>query len=243
MPVQSGSLKRFGYPRQVWPTLFLLNVFTALKGTHFYIFICLLSTFFTEYYLLSGTSYEGTSNCFMSTYSTIKYFHFWYIICKCVYLLYVYLFHRHVSFLPFSQYTISRSGILYVGTSNCFVYLFHGHTSCLPFSRYTISLSGTLYVGLSNCFMSTYSWTCVLSTFYTVYNFTFSYIICRNRKLLNVYLFLGHSTCLHFSQCTILLSGTLYVGTSNCLMSTHFTGMLLVYIFHNILFYFLVQYM
>ena len=26
--------------RSVWPTLFLLNVFTALKGTHLYIFIC-----------------------------------------------------------------------------------------------------------------------------------------------------------------------------------------------------------
>ena len=26
--------------RSVWPTIFLLNVFTALKGTHFCIFIC-----------------------------------------------------------------------------------------------------------------------------------------------------------------------------------------------------------
>ena len=37
LPIHSGSLKRIGYPnRSVWPTLFLLNVFTALKGTHFY---------------------------------------------------------------------------------------------------------------------------------------------------------------------------------------------------------------
>ena len=38
LPVYSGSLKRIDYPKQiVWPTLFLLNVFTALKGTIFYI--------------------------------------------------------------------------------------------------------------------------------------------------------------------------------------------------------------
>ena len=58
--------------------------------------------------------------------------------------------------------------------------------------------------------------TCVLSTFFTVYYFMFWNIICRNMKLLNVYLFHGHASCLHFSQYTSLLSGTLYVGTSNC---------------------------
>ena len=31
--------------RSVWPTLFLLNVFTALKGTHLYIFICCTKKF------------------------------------------------------------------------------------------------------------------------------------------------------------------------------------------------------
>ena len=43
LPVHSGSLKRIDYRnirnRSVWHTLFLLNVFTALKGTHLYIFI------------------------------------------------------------------------------------------------------------------------------------------------------------------------------------------------------------
>ena len=35
-----GSLKRIDYPKQLsWPTLLLLNVSTALKGTHNYIFI------------------------------------------------------------------------------------------------------------------------------------------------------------------------------------------------------------
>ena len=36
---------RTDYSKQIclaWPILFLLNVFTALKGTHFYIFICTL---------------------------------------------------------------------------------------------------------------------------------------------------------------------------------------------------------
>ena len=32
-----GLYFTFGPLRSVWPTLFLLNVFTALKGTHFYI--------------------------------------------------------------------------------------------------------------------------------------------------------------------------------------------------------------
>ena len=32
-------MKGFIRNRSVWPTLFLLNVFTALKGTHLYIFI------------------------------------------------------------------------------------------------------------------------------------------------------------------------------------------------------------
>ena len=40
LPVHSGSLKRIDYPKTaVWPTLFLLNVSAALKGTHNYIFI------------------------------------------------------------------------------------------------------------------------------------------------------------------------------------------------------------
>ena len=56
--------------------------------------------------------------------------------------------------------------------------------------------------------------------------------------MLNVYLFHGHASCLHFSLYTILLSDTLYVGTPNCLMSTYFTDMLLVYIFHGKLFTF-----
>ena len=33
----------------VWPTLFLLNVFTALKGTHLYVFICGYSLETKEY--------------------------------------------------------------------------------------------------------------------------------------------------------------------------------------------------
>ena len=37
LPVHSGSLKRIDYPKQ--RTLFLLNVSTALKGTHNHIFI------------------------------------------------------------------------------------------------------------------------------------------------------------------------------------------------------------
>ena len=38
LPVHSGSLKRIDYPKQIClATLFLLNVFIALKGTHFYI--------------------------------------------------------------------------------------------------------------------------------------------------------------------------------------------------------------
>ena len=36
LPVFSGLLKRIDYRnRFVWPTLFLLNVSTALKGTHY----------------------------------------------------------------------------------------------------------------------------------------------------------------------------------------------------------------
>ena len=73
--------------------------------------------------------------------------------------------------------------------------------------------------------------TCSLSTFSS------QYII-----LLNVYLFHGHVPCLPLSRYTILLSGTLYVGKSNCFMSTYFMGMLLVHIFHSILFYFQVHY-
>ena len=77
---------------------------------------------------------------------------------------------------------------------------------------------------------------------FPVYFFTFQYIICRN-VLLNNYLFLGHVSCLPFSWYTILLSGTLYVGTSKCLLSTYCTDMHLVYLFHGILFYYLVHYM
>ena len=58
----------------------------------------------------------------------------------------------------------------------------------------------------------------------------------------NVYLFHGHVSCLPSSRYTVLRSGTLHVGTSNCFMSTYFTDMLLVYLFHSILFYFLVHY-
>ena len=36
LQVHSGPLKRIDYSK-LWPTLFLLNVFTALKGTQFYI--------------------------------------------------------------------------------------------------------------------------------------------------------------------------------------------------------------
>ena len=40
LPVHSGSLKRIDYPKQIClATLFLLKVFTALKGTHFYILL------------------------------------------------------------------------------------------------------------------------------------------------------------------------------------------------------------
>ena len=36
----SGSLKRADHPNgSVWLNLFVLNIFTALKGTHFYVFI------------------------------------------------------------------------------------------------------------------------------------------------------------------------------------------------------------
>ena len=38
LPAHSGSLKRIDYPKQICQTNpFLLNVFTALKGIHFYI--------------------------------------------------------------------------------------------------------------------------------------------------------------------------------------------------------------
>ena len=67
--------------------------------------------------------------------------------------------------------------------------------------------------------------------------------MCRNMKLLNVFLFHGDASCLHFSLYTILLSGTLNIGTPNCLMSTYFTGMRLVYIFHGIRSFVLIHYM
>ena len=57
------------------------------------------------------------------------------------------------------------------------------------------------------------------------------------------YLIHGDASCLHFSLYTILLSGTLYIETSNCLMSTYFTGILLVYISHGILSFVLIHYM
>ena len=41
--------------------------------------------------------------------------------------------------------------------------------------------------------------------------------------MLNVYLFHGYASHLPFAWYTILLSGILYVGTSNCFMSTCFT--------------------
>ena len=152
-----------------------------------------------------------------------------------------------------------------------YVYLFHDTLSCLHFSQYTILLSGTLYGGTSNCFMSTYFMDMHLVYLITVYYFTlryimpcfisysyftdirfvylftvhfsiFWYIICRNVYLLNVYLFHGHASCLPFSRYTILRSGTLHVGSSNCFMSTYFTGIRLFYLFHSILFYFLVHY-
>ena len=76
-----------------------------------------------------------------------------------------------------------------------------------------------VYEGTSNCFMFTYFMD-------MLFGFLFWHFICRNIKMLDVYLFQGNASCLHFSQCTILLSGTLYVGTSNCLMSTYFTCLL-----------------
>ena len=60
--------------------------------------------------------------------------------------------------------------------------------------------------------MFTYFTGMLLVYIFTVYYFTLWYIICRNFQLLNVNLFQGHASCLPFSQYTILLSGTLYVG-------------------------------
>ena len=76
-----------------------------------YIFHCILFS--------SDTLYIGTSNCLMSTYFTGMllvyifteyYLFFWYIICRNVLLLYVYLFHDQL-------FLISRT--LYVGASYC----------------------------------------------------------------------------------------------------------------------------
>ena len=120
-----------------------------------------------------------------------------------------------------------------------YVYLFHDTVSCLYFSQYTILLSGTLYEGTSNCFMSTYFIDMLLVYLITVYYFTLMYIMPRNVELLYaLFLFHGHASCLPFSQYTSLYSGTLYLGTSNCLMSTYFMDMHLVYIFHGMLFTF-----
>ena len=73
--------------------------------------------------------------------------------------------------------------------------------------------------------------------FYVLVHFMWEHLIVY------VYLFHGHASCLPFSHYTILLPGTLHVGMSNFFKSTYFTGMLLVYIFHSILFYFQVHYM
>ena len=180
----------------------------------------------------------------MSIFFTVHYFTFWYIICRNVKLLYVQLSHGHASCLPFARYTVLLSGTLYGGTSNCFmstfftdmrlVFLFH-------IIRFYILEHYMQERLIALCLFITR--TCLLSTFFTVYYFTFWYTIRRNVKLLYVYLFHGHASCLSFSRYTILFSGTLYVGTSNCLMSTYLTDMLLVYPFHGILFYFLVHYM
>ena len=74
-----------------------------------------------------------------------------------------------------------------------------------------------------------------MSTYFTdmllVYIFHSILFYVQVHYMLYVYLFNGHVSCLPFSWYTILLSGTLYVGTSNCLMSTYFMGMLLVHIF------------
>ena len=81
---------------------------------------------------------------------------------------------------------------------------------------------------------------CSLSAFSTVNHFTFLDILCRNFRIFTVYLFHEHALCLHFSRYFIYLSDIEYARTSNCFMSTYFTDMLFVYIFHGILFIFLV---
>ena len=134
-------------------------------------------------------------------------------------MLYVYLFHGHVSCLPFSWYTILLSGTLYLGTSNCLmstyftgmllVYIFHGILSFV----------------LKHCM-----------------NVLLLYVYLFHDKLFH---FLVHYTkeCLPFSLYTILRSGTLYVRKSNCFMYTYFTNMRLVYFFHGKLFYVLAHFM
>ena len=142
-------------------------------------------------------------------------------------MLYVYLFHGHVSCLPFSRGTFLRSATLHVGTSNCFmstyftdmrlVYLFHS----ILFT-FLVHYIWERLIALSLLI----SPACFLSTFITVYFFTSWYIIYRNVLLLYVYLFHGHASCLHFSQYTILRSSTLYalclLIQRTCVLSTFF---------------------
>ena len=46
LPVHSGSQKKIDYPKLICLTHPLLDVFTALKGTHFYIFFFYLYIYF-----------------------------------------------------------------------------------------------------------------------------------------------------------------------------------------------------
>ena len=107
--------------------IFMVNCLTFwyiicrnVKLLHVYLFhghaSCLL---FHGILYFSGTLYVGTSNCFMTSYFTINYVNFWYIICNNIQVLYVFLFHRHVYCIPYSKYTILRSGTLYVGAPYC----------------------------------------------------------------------------------------------------------------------------
>ena len=51
----SSNILKFEEDRSVWPTLFLLNVFTALQGTHFYILFGWVerSKLFSRFYIMS----------------------------------------------------------------------------------------------------------------------------------------------------------------------------------------------
>ena len=109
-------------------------------------------------------------------------------------MLYVYLFRRHAFWLPFYR-ILSFFGKSYVGTSNCIMCTYH-----------TINYSNFL----SNCFMSTYFTDMLLVYIFHRILFYSWYILFRNVLLLNVYLFHGHASCLHFSRNTIFCSDTLY---------------------------------